>query len=131
MTQSNPSTQLKKQQGAAKLIINAEEYQERLRKWTTQSRRKTNFPRRLKGRLIAAHYFQIAFVSSETYSEPQVNTAIRRGNAFKVDHVQIRRYLVDSGMIARCADDKAFSLSEALLALADWVPVVSVTEIDS
>ena len=131
MTQRHPSTQLKKQQAAAKLIIGAEEYQERLRKWTTQSRRKTNFPCRLKGSLTALPYFQIAFVSSETYSEPQVNTAIQRGNAFKVDHVQIRRYLVDSGMIARCADDKEYSMSEALLALADWVAVVTVTEIVS
>ena len=131
MTQSNPSTHLKKQEGAAKLVIGAEEYQEPLRKWTTQSRRKTNFPRRLKGKLIALHYCQIAFVSSETYSEPQVNTAIRRGNALKVDHVQIRRFLVDSGITARCADDKEYSLSEALLALADWVAVVSVSETDS
>jgi len=70
MTQTNPSTPLKKQQDPPKRVISAEEYKEQLRKSIKESRRKANFPRRLRARLIAQHYFQIAFHSSETYSEP-------------------------------------------------------------
>ena len=72
MKQPNPSTPLEKQQNPFRLVISAEEYKERLGKWTKTSRRKADFPRRLKARLIALHYFQIAFISGQTYSEPQV-----------------------------------------------------------
>ena len=98
-----------------------------LRKSTKQSGRKANFPRRFKARLIALHYFQVPFDSSETYGEPQVNATMQPGNILEFDHVQIRRLLVDYGMIARSTDGEEYSFSGAFSALANWDFVVSVT----
>ncbi|HAC18053.1 MAG TPA: hypothetical protein DCF78_05680 [Dehalococcoidia bacterium] len=110
------------------MCISAEEYKELLRKSTTQSDRKANFPRRFKARLLTLHYFQVPFDSSETYGEPQVNATMQRRNIFEVDHFQIRRYLGDSRMNARSVDGEEYSLSEAFSALANWDFVVSVTD---
>ena len=113
--------------GAAKqtqISISAAEPKEHLEKWTKKSRRKAGFPRRFKAKLVALHYFQIAFVAGETYNEPQVNAAIQRGNIFDLDHVQIRRYLVDYGMLNRSPDGRMYQLSDAYLSLAQWDPIV-------
>ena len=56
---------------------------------------------------------------------------MERGNILELDHVQIRRHLVDYGMIARSVDGEEYSLSEAFSALANWDFVVSVTDRES
>jgi len=106
------------------MSIRAAEYKGQLDKWTSESRRHFEFPRRLKARLVALHYFQIAFDAGETYSEPQVNAAIQRGNIFALDQVHIRRYLVDYGMLDRSPDGSAYSVSDRYLSLAEWDPVI-------
>ena len=99
-----------------------------LRKSTKQSGRKANFPRRFKARLLTLHYFQVPFVSSETYSAPQVDATMQRSSIFEVDHFQMRHYLADYGLFARSVDGEEYSLSEAFSALANWDFVVSVTD---
>ena len=106
------------------IVIDVDGYKEQLDKWTKKSRRKADFPRRLKARLVALHYSQIAFDSGQEYTERQVNTAIQRGNIFDMDHVQIRRHLVDYGMLSRSADGRTYSIFDRYLSLAEWDPVI-------
>ena len=109
----------------SRITVSAREYQGQVEQWARKSRRKAAFPRRLKARLIALHYFQMAFEPGATYAERQVNFAIEQGNLFEVDHVQVRRYLVDYGMLDWSADGTSYTLSQAYLSLADWDPAIS------
>ena len=93
-----------------------------MERWARTSHRGPDLPRRHKARLIALHYFRLAFRSNQTYTEYQVDSAIKSGNLFDTDHVQIRRYLVDYGMMDRSQDGKIYVVSSAYLSLADWDP---------
>ena len=99
-----------------------------MRKSTKQSGRKANFPRSFKARLLTLPYIQVPSDSSETYGEPQVNATIQRGKILELDHVEIRRHLVDYGIIARSVDGENYSFSEEFSAVANWDFVVSVTD---
>ncbi|MDP6455334.1 MAG: DUF2087 domain-containing protein [SAR202 cluster bacterium] len=124
MAKPNQSAPSEKPTNLVSVVIDVDWYKDQLGRWTKKSRRKADFPRRLKARLVALHYFQIAFDSGQEYTERQVNTAIQRGNIFDMDHVQIRRHLVDYGMLSRSADGRTYSISERYLSLAEWDPVI-------
>ncbi len=106
------------------IAISADEYQTHIERWAKTSRAGAAFPRRTKARLIALHYFQMAFEPHRVYSEPQVNDYIKDGNLFDIDHVQIRRHLVDYRMLDRSANGKSYTTSQEYLSLADWDPLV-------
>ena len=46
----------------------------------------------------------------------------------ELDHVEIRRHLVDYGIIARSVDGEKYSFSEEFSAVANWDFVVSVSD---
>ncbi|MQG68061.1 MAG: DUF2087 domain-containing protein [SAR202 cluster bacterium] len=106
------------------IAISADEYQTHVERWAKMSRSGAAFPRRTKARLIALHYFQMAFEPERVYSEPQVNNYIKDGNLFDIDHVQIRRYLVDYRMLDRSSNGRSYTTSQEYLSLADWDPLV-------
>ncbi len=105
--------------------ITADEYQTQVEKWAKSSRAAAAFPRRIKPRLIALHYFQMAFEPGREYTEPQVNNYIMDGNLFDIDHVQIRRYLVDYRMLDRSSNGKSYTTSNDYVSLADWDPMIT------
>ena len=109
---------------APPINITADEYQELMRLWTRRTKRLPGFPRKLKPRLVALHYFQMAFSADAIYSEAEVGRAIQEGNIFATDHVQIRRHLIDYGMLQRTASGDRYRLSDSYLSLATWDPDV-------
>ena len=115
---------------ASAVRMSAEEYQELVRLWTRRAKRAPDFPRKLKLRLVALHYFQMAFSPNAVYSEDEVDRAIQDGNIFATDHVQVRRHLIDYGMLQRTASADQYRLCDSYLSLASWDPTVLVCHAD-
>lgn len=104
------------------VAISAEDYRRFVRQWLDRPKGRVPFPRRLKARLTALHYILRAFRSGDVYSEEEVNVAILERSPFALDHVQIRRYLVDYGMLGRKSDGSEYRVARTYLALARWDP---------
>ncbi len=104
------------------MAISAEDYRRFVRQWMDRPKGRVPFPRRLKARLTALHYILRAFRSGDVYSEEEVNVAILERSPFALDHVQIRRYLVDYGMLGRKSDGSEYRVARTYLALARWDP---------
>ena len=59
-----------------------------------------------------------------TYTEDEVNSTIQARNPFAIDHVQIRRYLVDFAMLDRKDDGGLYRVAPGYLTLARWDPAI-------
>ena len=98
------------------------EYERLVASWQRQSKCRPDFPsrKRLKARLAALHYLLQAFETGRNYNEAQVNAAIQRRNPFDIDHVQLRRMMVDNAMLDRTADGSRYRRSHGYLAMFNW-----------
>lgn len=98
------------------------EYERLVAAWQRRSRRRSDFPgrKRMKARLAALHYVLQAFETGRDYNEAQVNAAIQRRNPFDIDHVQLRRMMVDNAMLDRTADGSRYRRSHGYLAMFNW-----------
>ena len=74
--------------------------------------------------MVALHYILGGFETGEEYSEADVNSIIQERNLFDIDHVQIRRYMVDYAMLDRTADGSRYRRTHGYLALANWDPAI-------
>ena len=88
--------------------ISAEEYDRLVHSWERPSKRRADFPRRRKACLIALVYLLRAFRIRETYTEDEVNSLILERSPFAMDHVHLRRYLVDYKMLDRRANGTGY-----------------------
>lgn len=89
-------------------MISAEEFVERLCK-VGVDRGPRRFPRAARDRAILMHSIVTTLDSSRSYTERQINDALRAWNrevapAIETDHVTLRRTLVDHGQLERTAD---------------------------
>jgi hypothetical protein len=89
-------------------VISAEEFVERLCK-VGADRGPRRFPRSGADRAILMHSIVLTLDSSRSYTERQINDALRTWNrdvapAIETDHVTLRRLLVDHGQLERTAD---------------------------
>jgi len=71
------------------------------------------FPRRVRDREILMKSILLRLDSARIYSEPEINAALQDWSrevapAIRVDHVTLRRLLVDHGHLERTADGRAY-----------------------
>ena len=111
------------------VYITFEDYNRFVQSWTRRTGRRIDFPRKLKPRLVALHYILMRFNRATTYAENEVNTIILKANPFKIDHVQVRRYLVDYGMLGRKGDGSQYRVARTYLALVHWDPLIPGTSL--
>ena len=97
-----------------------QEYVRLVRGWRRRQRLPVEFPRKLKPRLVALHSFLMGLEPDTAYTEYEVNRIIRDRNLFAIDHVQLRRILVEHGMLQRQAAGSEYPAAEAYLHLAEW-----------
>ncbi len=102
--------------------IAADDYSRLVTSWTARLPGRAAFPRKLKARLAALHFVREGFEPGRAYSEREANTTIRHFNLFEIDHVQIRRHLVDYGLLRRNSDGTGYELDRGYLDLARWAP---------
>ena len=91
-------------------MISVEEFVERLCR-VGADRGPRGFPRKRRDRQILMKSLLLTLDSSAEYSEAEINGAIQRWNrevapAIDTDHVTIRRWLIDYGLLERTADGR-------------------------
>jgi len=97
--------------------ITAAEFEERLAA-LCRSPGGAVFPRRPRDRHILSRSVVQTLDAGKDYSELQVNTALRQwlsdvGSGLGIDHVTLRRYLVDEGYLARDAQGSQYQVHPA------------------
>ena len=96
-------------------MISAEEFVERLCK-VGADRGPRRFPRSGTDRAILMHSIVLTLDSSRSYTERQINDALRTWNrdvapAIETDHVTLRRLLVDYHRLERTSDGSKYRVS--------------------
>ena len=86
-------------------IISLEEFQQRLTELCLRGG-PTGFPRRRRDRHILLKSVALTLDKRAEYTEPEVNTKLRLwlqdvGAPFHLDHVDLRRYLIDEEFLGR------------------------------
>ena len=109
--------------------ITLAEYDRLVASWQRRSKRRPDFPgrKRTKARLAALHYILQAFEAGRDYNEAQVNASIQDRNPFDIDHVQLRRMMVDNAMLDRTADGSRYRRHHGYLAAFNWDPAIPGT----
>jgi hypothetical protein len=95
-------------------MISPEEFVERLCR-IGADRGPRRFPRKHRDRDIMIKSIVMQLASDRTYSESEINAVLQEWNrevapAISVDHVTVRRLLVDYGHLERTADGRAYRL---------------------
>ena len=75
--------------------------------------------------MVALLYLLRGFRVRDTYTEDEVNSKIRDRSPFVTDHVQLRRYLVDYGMLDRRRDGSAYRVGHTWMDLVRLDPRLS------
>jgi hypothetical protein len=93
-------------------MITLEEFVERLCRLGSD-RGPRGFPRRSRDREILMKSIVLGLDADRVYSEPQINAKLQAWSrevapAIAVDHVTLRRLLVDHGHLERTADGRAY-----------------------
>ena len=112
-------------------VISRHRYDAYVEQWSREKRRQNAFPTKLAPRLVALHYISRSFDQDHEYSEDEVNQRIAERNLFRLDHVHLRRYLVDHLMLERSRDGAVYKVSWGYLSLAQWdseIPGVAARE---
>ena len=87
------------------------------------------FPRRWKYRLLILYSAIRSLELGLPYSEDEINEAIiawqsRHGGFLDLDHVTVRRYLVDLGFLDRNPSGSVYAVIHSFLEEADWDPQI-------
>lgn len=75
--------------------------------------------------MVALLHLLRAFKIRDTYTEGEVNSKILDRSPFAMDHVQLRRYLVDYGMLERKKDGTGYRVGHIWMALVRLDPQLS------
>ena len=105
---------------AGATVVSRHRYDAYLDQWSREKRRQNAFPSKLAPRLVALHYISRGFDDDVQYSEEDVNQKIAERNLFRLDHVHLRRYLLDYLMLERTRDGARYKASQGYLRLAQW-----------
>ena len=100
--------------------VSRRRYDAYIDQWSRQKQRLNAFPTKLTPRLVALHYISRGFDHDREYSEDEVNQKIAERNLFGLDHVHLRRYLIDHLMLERTRDGAVYKVSRGYLSLAQW-----------
>lgn len=97
--------------------ITAEEYERRSRVWFAEGRAYVYLPRRPRDRWIVLHALASSLPKDRALSEKEVNAAIQawlggQGKTFYIDHVSLRRELVDGGFLERDPAGHSYTRSD-------------------
>src|SRR4051812_42862003 len=97
--------------------ISSEEFKKRLPQLCLTSK-SVELPRRQRDRHILLKALSLTFDAGHFYTEPEVNRRIERwlteiGKSLEIDHVTLRRTLVDEGYLARSADGVTYRVGDA------------------
>ena len=111
-------------QARFKPVISLDDYVVLVKQWRRPTREPADFPRKLKQRLVTLHYLLIELEPDVTYSEEEINLAIQHRNPFGIDHVQLRRILVEHSMLERTPDGGEYRASDGYLGMAEWDPQI-------
>ena len=76
---------------------------------------------------MALHDIFVAFEAGVYYTEGDVNAATRGCSPCDMDHVQLRRMMVDYAMVDRAANGARYRRVHGYLALFNWDPAISRT----
>ena len=73
-------------------------------------------PRKLKDRHVLLKCIALSFEKNRQYSEKEVNDSLRSwlnniGEKVQIDHVSLRRELIDDGYLTRTADGSTYQLA--------------------
>lgn len=106
--------------------VTAEEYVERLKAICLRAAG-SGFPRRQRDRHILFRSIVADLDENATYSEPELNAALKRwiadvGESLGMDHVHLRRHLVDEGYLVRDAAGREYSVVEEGRGVVRFVP---------
>lgn len=107
-----------------KPAISLADYVGLVKQWRRPTRGPRDLPRKLKQRLVALHYLLTYLEPDVAHSEEDINLLIRHRNPFGIDHVQLRRLLVDCSMLERTPDGGEYRASDGYLAEAEWDPQI-------
>ena len=93
-------------------MITLDEFLDRLCRFAAKSSPR-GFPRRRRDREILMKSIRMLMDSARTYTEKEINELLRDWNrdvapAIEVDHVTLRRHLVDWGYLERTADGSSY-----------------------
>ena len=93
-------------------IITLEEFQQRLTELCLRGGL-TSFPRRRRDRHILLKSVALTLDKRSEYTEPEINTKLRLwlqdvGAPFHLDHVDLRRYLIDEEFLGRSRDGSRY-----------------------
>jgi hypothetical protein len=94
------------------------------------------FPRRWKYRLLILYSAVRALEVGLPYTEDEINDAIvqwqkSRGSFIDLDHVTLRRYLVDLGFLDRNPSGSVYAVIHSFLEEADWDPLILEADEDA
>jgi hypothetical protein len=111
---------------SSKRKIVLEDYRKVLRDYFAREGVKP-FPRRWKYRLLILYSAIRRLELGLPYTEDEVNDAIvewqkRHGGFLDLDHVTLRRYLVDLGFLDRNPSGSVYAVIHSFLEEADWDP---------
>ena len=111
-------------------MINQPQYETSMAK-TFASGSSLDYPRKPQDRIVFLGALSIFLMARESYSEPDLNEAIAgRLRSFDVatelDHVTLRRYLVDAGYLLRDEAGVRYSIDRTALAADFDTPVLSL-----
>jgi hypothetical protein len=111
-------------------MITVDEFVERLCR-IAADRGPRRFPRKPRDRQILIKSILMLINSDRTYSEPEINALLRAWRrdvapAIEIDHVTLRRLLVDHGHLERTADGRAYRVGFPARAVAFGLEVDDV-----
>jgi hypothetical protein len=107
-----------------KPAISLDDYVGLVKQSKRPTRESRDLPRKLKPRLVSLHYLLTHLDPDMAYSEEHINLLIQYRNPFGIDHVQLRRLLVDYSMLERTPDGGEYRASDGYLAEAEWDPQI-------
>ena len=113
---------------SSKRKIHLDDYRKVLRDFFARDGLKP-FPRRWKHRLLILFSAVRQLEPGLPYTEEEINEAIlqwqkRRGGFIDLDHVTLRRYLVDLGFLDRNPSGSIYAVIQSFLEEADWDPEI-------
>ena len=117
-------------------IISKEDYQSRFAVWCGRDKEFSSLPSKRKDRWILFHAFMRTLSGDGPWTEKQINEAIRDwlagpGRCLHVDHVWIRRELIDGGFLARDAAGTEYQRADRFRRQFDFAPAVEAIDLDA
>jgi hypothetical protein len=111
----------------SELFVTATEFEKRL---TSLCQSGSAFPRRHRDRHILYRSIVQTFDVSKNYSERSLNTALQQwlsevGNGIDIDHVTLRRYLIDEAYLSRDAKGSTYAVNPTGRGHVQFEPAVA------